>query len=235
MAASSSRALLRPVRRWLRNRFFITLGMRGTAPINPAFGAAEGTPIDRHYIALFLEANREHITGRVLEIGDRSYTERFGVGVTRSDVLNAVPSAEATYVGDLASCPEIPDATYDCLVLTQMLHYVFDMRSAVGEIQRILRPGGTVLCTVPGITHVSRYDMERWGDRWRLTSQSAAELFATAFEPEEIAVSTYGNAYSSVCFMQGVPSERLHRTKLDRLEPDYQLLVAIAATRRTGG
>lgn len=73
--------------------------------------------------------------------------------------------------------------------------------------------------------------MERWGDRWRLTSLSAAELFAKRFPAEDVQVSTYGNALSSVCFLQGVPAERVDRLKLDRCEEDYQLIVAVVASK----
>lgn len=231
MTSFSFRSLLRPIRHRLRNRFFMTVGMRGTAPINPAFGSAQGTPIDRHYIAGFLGEHRALITGRVLEIGDRSYTERYGVGVTQSDVLSAVPSPVATFVGDLAACPEIADDSFDCIVLTQALHCIYDIRAVIGELHRILKPGGSVLCTVPGISQVSRYDMDRWGDRWRLTTQSATELFETAFAPDALAIQTYGNAYAAVCFLQGVPAERLNRVKLNRWEPDYQLIIGVVATK----
>jgi len=235
METSPVRRLLSSVRHSLRNTFYLAYGMRGTAPINPAFGSAQGTPVDRYYIAQFLSAEADKITGRVLEIGDRSYTERFGRAVERSDVLSAAAGEGVTYVGDLASCPEIPSNTYDCFVITQTLHYLYDMEAGVAEIARILKPGGTVLCTVPGISQISRFDMERWGDRWRLTSLSATELFATIFEPSGVRVSTYGNAHSAVCFLQGVPADRISATKLDRREDDYQLIVAVSATKPSDG
>jgi len=231
MDTSSPRKLLSAIRRALRNRFPLCYGMRGTAPINPAFGSAEGTPVDRYYIEAFLGAERSRIRGAVLEIGDRGYTERFGTGVTRSDVLSAAADEGVTYVGDLASCPEIPSANYDCVVLTQTLHYLRDMSAGVSELARILKPGGSVLCTVPGISQVSCFDMDRWGDRWRLTSLSATELFSAGFGPGNVRVTTYGNALASVCFLQGVPAERISSRKLDRCEPDYQLIVAVVATK----
>ncbi len=205
--------------------------MRGTAPINPSYGSELGTPIDRHYENRFLAGHRHLITGRVLEIGDRHYTEHYGTGVTMSDVLNICPGEGVTWVGDLAACPEVPDDTYDCIVLTQVLHVIFDMQAAVAEVHRILKPGGAVLCTVAGISQVNRGCMEEYGDRWRLTSQSAEELFATAFPAGAIDVATYGNALTACCFLQGVPAERVPQVKLDRWEPDYQLTVAVVAVK----
>jgi SAM-dependent methyltransferase len=235
MNGSSLRGVLTSARRWLRNRLPLSYGMRGTAPMNPSFGAGEGTPIDRYYIERFLASQRSHISGAVLEIGDRSYTEHFGENVTSSAVLSAVSGAGVDFVGDLASCPEIPDNSFDCVLLVQTLHYLYDMEAGVAELARILKPGGCVLCTVPGISQVSRYDMVRWGDRWRLTSLSAAELFATTFDPTRVDVSAFGNALSAVSFLQGVPAERIKSAKLDVREPDYELVVCVIAAKKGSG
>ncbi|MDP2233918.1 MAG: methyltransferase domain-containing protein [Actinomycetota bacterium] len=231
MRDSFLHAALAIVRRRLRNRFYLSYGMRGTAPINPAFGSAEGTPIDRHYVDRFLGSRCEHITGRVLEVGDSTYTGRFGQGVTRSDVLHTSASPDATIVGDLTSCPQIPSGSFDCVILTQVLHCIYDMEAVIAEARRILGDGGTLLCTVPGISQISRFDMDRWGDRWRLTTQSASELLLTAFDPNEIDIVTYGNAYSSVCFLQGVPYERLNKRRVELWEPDYQLIIGMCAEK----
>ncbi len=116
-------------------------------------------------------------------------------------------------------------------MITQTLHYVFDMFAAVRELHRILAPGGTVLCTVPGLSQISRWDMDRWGDRWRLTSLSARELFGTAFDAGAVDVATYGNALAGLCFIEGIPAERITPRELDVNDPDYQILVAIAAQK----
>ena len=168
----------------------------------------------------------------MLEIGDRESTTRFGAGVTKSDVLHfEAGNPEATIVGDIANCPQIPSDSFDCIILLQTLHYVYDMEAAVAELHRILAPGGHVLCTVPGISQISRYDMDRWGDRWRLTSLSAEELFATAFRPEDTTVVTYGNTLTAMCFLEGITAEKLRSRELDALHPDYQLIVAIDAVK----
>ncbi len=207
-------------------------GLRYPTPINLAFGRGTGTPVDRYYIERFLERHADAIRGRVLEVGDATYTERFGGGaVTQSDVLHATGAPEATIVADLADARSIPADTFDCIILTQTLHYIFDMKAAVAEIHRILRPGGYVLCTVPGISQISRWDMYRWGDRWRLTTLSARELFETAFQPEAVEVTSDGNVLTSVCLLEGIVAERLKSRELDHHDDDYQLVVMVAATK----
>ena len=105
------------------------------------------------------------------------------------------------------------------------------MAAAVRELHRILAPGGTVLCTVPGLSQISRWDMDRWGDRWRLTSLSARELFELAFEPQAVDVATFGNALSALCFIEGIPAEKITPRELDVVDPDYQILVAVSARK----
>ena len=63
---------------------------------------------------------------------------------------------EATIVADLADAAHIPADAFDCIILTQTLHLIFDVRAAVATVRRILAPGGVVLATVPGISQVDR-------------------------------------------------------------------------------
>src|SRR5512146_1728616 len=71
-------------------------------PLSYHFGYDRGQPIDRYYIESFLQCSSTDIQGRVLEIGDRSYTERFGQDrVEVSDVLHvSSDNPDATFVGD---------------------------------------------------------------------------------------------------------------------------------------
>ncbi len=207
--------------------------LRRTVPISRVFGLDRGVPVDRYYIEAFLRRNAALIRGRVLEIGDASYTKRFGGSkVTKSDVLHATgESLEATIVADLTHAPEIPDDCFDCVILTQTLQFTYDMEAMVSEVYRILAPGGSVLCTVPGISQISRVDMDRWGDYWRLTTRSARELFETAFPPEHIEVAAYGNVLSATGFLHGLATSELKREELDAVDDDYQLVIAVRALK----
>ncbi len=96
--------------------------IRRTTPLSDHWGRDRGTPVDRYYIEQFLAAERQAIRGRVLEVLNAEYTERFGVGVERSDVLDIDPSnTSATIVADLATADDVPSEAFDCIVLTQTL------------------------------------------------------------------------------------------------------------------
>ena len=122
----------------------------------------------------------------MLEIGDPTYTRQFGEDrVLRSDVLLAEPGHPGqALVGDLATGQGIPESRLDCIILTQTLPFIYDMVSAVGNTYRALRPGGVLLATLPGISQISRYDMDRWGDYWRSPMLRARRLFAGIFDPQ---------------------------------------------------
>ena len=108
--------------------------------------------MDRYYIERFLQLNASAVRGRVLEIGDNSYTRRFGGSrVTSSDVLSVNDdNSGKTIVADLSSADNIESDTYDCIIVfTQTLQLIYDFDSALMNLHRILKPGGNLLLTVP--------------------------------------------------------------------------------------
>jgi SAM-dependent methyltransferase len=199
-------------------------------PVSRLFGFDRGTPIDRYYIERFLHAHSRSIRGCVLEIGDATYTKKFGGDVRQSDVLHAVAGNQmATIVGNLETGEGIPTDAFDCIILTQVLPFVFDVRSAIANCHRALRAGGIVLATVPGISQISRYDMDRWGDFWRFTNLSARRLFKEHFETVD--VQSFGNVAVATAFLQGLALHEIPAADLEHDDPDYPVIITIRAQR----
>jgi SAM-dependent methyltransferase len=207
---------------------------RNVRPIRPAFGfSTRRQVVDRFYIERFLERNADDIHGRTLEIGDDSYTRRFGNGgVRQSDVLHCeLGRDKVTIVGDLTTGEGLPSNTFDCVILTQTLNCVYDVRGAVRTLHRILAPGGVVLVTVPGIAQLSRYDMDRWGEYWRFTSLSALKLFGEVFPEEQLDVEAHGNVYAAVAFLHGLVASELKESELEFRDPDYEVIITVRAAK----
>lgn len=206
--------------------------LRRVKPIDRYFGFDRGWPIDRYYIERFLAANAVDIQGRVLEIADNTYTRQFGrEGVVQSDVLFAAEgNPKATFVGDLTCASHIPPDTFDCFILTQTLQYIYDLRSAVATIYRILKPGGVALVTVPGISQIYP---DEWQDSWLwgFSTQSARKLFAEVFPSENVTMEAHGNVLAAIAFLHGLASSELRREELDTCDPQYQLLITIRAVK----
>ncbi len=201
-----------------------------TQPISSAFGFDRGTPIDRHFIEQFLSAKADSITGRVLEVGEDLYSRRFGRGIERQDVLHLSDQPGATIVGDITQAGVLPEDAFDCAILTQTLHLIYDMPAAVRQLRESLRPGGVLLATIPGVSSVDR---GQWGSSWMwsLTKRSAIRLFGDVFGAGNVEVTAYGNVYAATCFLHGVAVEEVDRVWLDRSDDSYPVIVAVRARR----
>jgi len=238
------RVLPIPVRRWLSNRWqenkrwppvgWARLGsLRRVTPISRAWGYDRGLPVDRYYIEQFLAAHASDIEGRVMQIGDDAYTRRFGGDrVRRSDVLHVMErSPPVTIVADLTCAEQVPSDTFDCIILTQTLQFIYDVPAAIKTLYRILRPGGVVLVTVSGISKISRYDVDHWGHFWNFTSLSARRRFEEVFSRAHVRVNSYGNVLAAVAFLHGLAAAELRQADLDHHDPDYELIIAIRAVK----
>jgi SAM-dependent methyltransferase len=196
------------------------------------YGFDRGTPIDRVYIERFLGRHASDISGHVLEVGDDSYTRRFGGGRVQSvEVLDATAAnPKATLVIDLNEGGP-PDERFDCIICTQTLLLVYDVRAAVGALHRALAPGGVLLVTVPGISRVCQPEDGLWGDYWRFTSTSLARLLADRFGRDAVQVDSYGSLAAATAALRGLAAEELPRGALDERDPDYQVVIAGRAQR----
>ena len=158
------------------------------------------------------------------------YTERYGVAVEQRDVLDIDPTNEdATIVADLAAADSVPSDLFDCFILTQTLQYIYDLRSAVEQAHRILRPGGTLLCSVPAVSRIARLQLE--SEYWRLTPAGCSRLFGDAFRGGEVAVRGRGNVLTAVAFLVGMAAEELTSRELREDDPFFPLIVTVRATK----
>ncbi|HEX7476746.1 MAG TPA: methyltransferase domain-containing protein [Polyangiales bacterium] len=203
-------------------------------PISPIFGIDRGFPIERYYIERFLDKQRSDVRGRCLELGDATYITKFGDDrVTQVDVLHYVAgNPEATIIADLTCADHIPDNSFDCIIFTQALQMIYDMKAALGHIHRILKPGGVLLLTSHGISKIGRrLGRDPWGEYWHITSQSAQRLLQESFPAGAVEVGTYGNVLTAMCALHGVVSEEVHKTELDHVDPDFEVIVTVRAVK----
>ena len=213
----------------------VNLGdLRRLRPISPVFGNDRGLPIDRYYIEKFLSADAKYIQKHVLEIGDNYYTIKFGSNrVTKSDVLNVVPRDQrTTIVADLTRADILPSDLFHCIILTQTLQMIYDFRSALKHLYRILRHDGVLLLTTHGISKIGRWEgIDPWGEYWHFTTQSLKRLFQEFFPAENVTVKSYGNVLSTIAFLHGLAVEELSTKELDHHDPNYELLITVRAVK----
>jgi SAM-dependent methyltransferase len=186
--------------------------------------------VDRYYIEQFLGAERAVVTGSVLEVLNNDYTERFGTNVQRSEIVDIdAGNTDATIVADLQAADNIPSATFDCFILTQTLQYVYDLRAAAAHAHRILRPGGTLLCSVPTVSRIDRRAFD--SEYWRFTAASCSRLFGDVFAGGEVEARARGNVLTAVAFLIGMAAEELSTRELELHDPFFPIVVTVRATK----
>ena len=208
-------------------------------PVSRNFGFDRGTPIDRHYIATFMGRyghatgySAGDIHGRILEVGGDEYARRFGAPGSRVDVLHHDDTnPAATIVGDLTAPTGLPQDTFDCIICTQTLHVIWDFRAAVRNLHGMLKPGGVLLTTVPGITPACNPDRDLWGDYWRFTTLSFRRLLEEVFPPAGVQVEAYGNVLTSIAFLEGMAVQELTPSQISPRDPDFELVVVARAVK----
>lgn len=205
-------------------------------PISREFGLDRGRPIDRYYIEGFLERNAGGIRGRVLEIKDSAFTRKYGGHrVTQSDVLDIEENNKrATIVADLSRAEAVPSDAFDCIICTQTLHFIYEIGAAFRTLRRVLKPGGVLLATFPGIgqTGCAKLDEHYC---WALSTLATRRLCEEAFPGAEVEIEAHGNVLAAVAFLEGLAVRELSKEELDYHDPDYELLITLRAVKPGGG
>ena len=211
------------------NYFLFKAPERNLKPASIMYGFDRGTPVDRYYIEAFLEENKEYIKGVCLEITDNQYTEKFGGNrVTKSDVLDIdTNNKEANIYGDMRNLDMIESNTYDCLIITQTYVMIDDFHAAVKECFRILKPGGTLLVTMPCLSPV-------WNIKnhcWRFTVASSEYTFGKHVTAENLLVKSYGNVLSGQAFWVGMAIQDLTKEELDYNDQYFPVIIGTRAIK----
>jgi len=205
--------------------------LKRLTPFSFEFGYDRGGPVDRYYIENFLQQNAALIKGRTLEIGDNHYTTTYGgPKVQQSDVLHVDDSnAAATIIGDLSNAPHLADNSFDCIILTQTLQFIYDFKGALHTCYRILKPGGCLLLTAPGITPIDHGEWKKsW--YWSFTKVAMIKLMQECF-PGKVTVENFGNIFVATAFLYGMGLPEVDKTIMHHADEHYPVIITVAAIK----
>lgn len=209
--------------------------LRRDRPFSGRFGRDRGTPIDQYYVEQFIAANQWRISGHVLAVGDDTHAMRYGRGVDRVEVIDIVHSnLAATLLADLAEMGSLEEATYDCAIITQTLHYIPDAAAALKNVWRSLKPGGHLLLSVPG---VARRDSDfASSEAWRFLEPGLRHLVEFSCTPAPVGAElrSYGNLRASIATLLGLAAQELTGDELSATDNDYPVVVTLVATKLPG-
>jgi SAM-dependent methyltransferase len=146
-------------------------------------------PFERRPILDFMRRVAREVPprSRVIDVGagDAPYRELFGhVEYVTADWEHSVHEDGATSdVKAPADALPVEDESFDAVLLTQVLEHVPDPRKVLGELLRILRPGGRLYLTAPLVWELHELPF----DYYRYTSPGLRHLMEEAgFEDVEV-------------------------------------------------
>lgn len=205
-------------------------------PVSERFGLERGTPVDRFYIEQFIAGKAHLITGRVVEIAEKTYTEKFGKNVEIVEILHVDKNDKsATIIADLTQPESVPENIADTFICTQTLNFIYDVRTAIKSIHKLLKPQGKAIITVAGLSQISRFDMDRWGDYWRFTDKSLKILLTEVFPENDVQIEIMGNVYSATMLLHGIALEEVNIAKLAVKDDNYQVIIGAIITKNDNG
>jgi len=147
---------------------------------------------DPHYIHLYFlikdikEAIDKYANGYILDLGcgNKPYEELYNPVTTKQIGCDAIQSDKNKVdVVCLATELTFEDNTFDSILSNQVLEHVYDHRTMMKEAFRVLKPGGTIILTVPFAweLHEEPYDF------FRFTKHALKNLFEdVGFEVDHI-------------------------------------------------
>lgn len=113
------------------------------------------------------DAVTNHCRGRVLDVGcgDMPLRGLIMSVADQYDTLDVEARTDGvTYIGEAQDMHMIEDSSYDTVLCFAVLEHVAEPFKAVDEIQRILKPGGKAILTVPHLCriHEAPHDYYRY-------------------------------------------------------------------------
>jgi SAM-dependent methyltransferase len=168
-------------------------------------------------------------------MGDAFYINKFGgKKVTQIDIMHVVEgNPQTTIIADLTQAEHVPSDMFDCIIFTQSLQMIYDLKTALQTLHRILKPGGTLLLTTSGISKIARrLGKDDWGEYWHLTTQSSATVINETFPGSSVEITSYGNVLSAMCYLHGLAADELPQNKLDYLDPDFEVIVTAKVVKK---
>lgn len=166
---------------------------------------------------------------RVLDVGagDAPYAELFAHTdyVTLDWDGSVHDGARTATVSASADAIPLPDASFDTVILTQVLEHVRRPAVVLSEIARVLRPGGRLFATVPFVWELH----EEPHDYWRFTRYALAALLEDA-GLDAIAITARSDSFTALAQLMMNVAWSMY---VD--EPDPRALQAANALRELAG
>ena len=131
----------------------------------------------------------------------------------------------------------LPDASFDCVILSEVIEHLEAPEVSIREARRVLRSGGRLLVTTPN--YRSFWPIMEWAvDRTNMTPKMAGEQHISKFNPASLrrllsdcglGIEYFGTIYNLSPFLSLVSSKQADRQLLRELESESSLGMILVA------
>ncbi len=145
---------------------------------------------------LYKQISKISMPGKVLDLGGArksGYQELIG-GKPSFTVVNIDGNKDVDIAHNIEKPLPIPDATYDGVLLINVLEHIYDHRALLLESARVLKKGGKIAIGVPFVVQIHPSP----NDHWRYTYQTLERLMSeTGFKNTKVTPVGFGPFTSS--------------------------------------
>lgn len=230
LTASRRQIYLRPQSSGKKSAQLSSADFFRTTPVNRLWGQEQGKALDRPFIEKFMATHAGDVYGRILEIKSPEYAQKYARPDGEIDILDIdSENRDATIIDDLQEASKIADESYDCIILTQVLQFIPNVERAVATVARILRPGGVLLLSAPGITQT--VDSRDGAFLWSFFGPGLKLLLSRQFDAKKLVLEAHGNAGLAASFLMGLPVEAVPSDLFAVHDPEYPIVLTARAVK----
>ena len=179
------------------------------------------TSLFRHYQNIFIKLYGKECKGKVIEIGADKFYEYKNYFPNVNEYVHTNISGDCDMILDVTDMCSIADNSVDAIICISVLEHIWEYQRAIDEIERVLKPGGKLLLTVP-----FGFPIHDKLDYWRFTS----EFYTKKLKKFNIlSLTNFGGRLSTIVNSLQRPSGKL--TLRYCLYKSIGFLIAILAIR----
>jgi len=134
-------------------------------------------------------------------------------------------SDNITFNGNLETGEGIKSEIADCFILTQTLMYIFDVKAAAHNIEKLLKKGGTALITCSGISQNSVRCMDNYGCYFNFNAKAIERMFEDEKNMKVVNTGSFGNVKTVSAHINGLCFEDLSESDFIPNDQYYPLIV----------
>lgn len=156
----------------------------------------------RYYQEHFIKSKGQYCFGHIIEIGAVSKHSNKFFFPNATEYLTTNISGKGISKLDVTNMAQIEDSSIDTIVCISVLEHVYDIKNAIREMKRVLKPDGQLLITIPFIfPKHDKIDYYRFG----------SDYFLKAFKDfNQISITSFGGKLSTIVSLLQRPCGKIN-------------------------